>query len=343
MRKFQKKRFYWFSRYLVGIILAGMAVYPCILSAADGQGASRDEKLINRKVLILNFVNTRNSTDYAYLENSIPDSFLDPLDRTKSFEMLPRSIWEKLVADSKFKKEDAYKEDAAIEAGKFSGADVVIIGSFAALTDKVQIFAKAIELSSGRVMVSRTSSAPLDNTMFDSINKLTTEMTSQMKEKLPPLPQKTITVEREKYVTKMNVTYGGMVWRTLLVPGLGHVYANQWRGWVYMPLWAGTAGAFVYGVINESIQKSAYVNASSGLEAKYTAYDNARLMRNFSLLAVLGVYAVTMGDILITGNAHTTTGQTSLNNGVSMLPERNLEMFLTADLDGFRADIQKKW
>ena len=50
----------------------------------------------------------------------------------------------------------------------------------------MEIFSKAIELSSGRVMVSRNISVKLDNQMFESIKKLTEDMSDQMKDKLPP-------------------------------------------------------------------------------------------------------------------------------------------------------------
>ncbi|MDH4263797.1 MAG: CsgG/HfaB family protein [Spirochaetia bacterium] len=328
--------------YFIWIVLLAAATVTTF--AVDATGSTADEKLVNRKVLILDFVNSKNSPDYMYLENSIPDAFLDPLDRTKSFELLSRSIWQKMLNENKFKKEDAYREEAAIDAGKFAGADVVIIGSFAALTDKMQIFAKAIELSSGRVMVSRNASAPLDNNMFDTINKLTVEMSAQMKEKLPPLPQKIITIEREKYITitkeeqKSSLeepTYGGMIWRTAVAPGWGHIYANQWRGWVYMPLWVASAGTFVFGIIDTGAKEAAYKSATSGLESKYASYNNARKLRNFSLLAVLGVYAVSIGDILITGNHYAA--------GKSMLKSQTLNFSLEPDLEGFRATIGKKW
>jgi len=183
------------------VLLCQVVVVPCIISVPNNQETGKSETLVNRRVIILEFVNAKNSADYKYLEESIPDSFADPLSRTKSFELLDGSFWRKLLDAKIYSKEDAWRETSAIEAGKLAGADVVIIGKFVAFVDHMEIFCKAIELSSSRVMVSRNKSAPLDNNMFDAVKKLTEEISIEMKEKLPPLPQRIITQERIKYVT----------------------------------------------------------------------------------------------------------------------------------------------
>jgi TolB-like protein len=121
-------------------------------SSIFSEEVNENKTLVNRRVLILDFVNVRNSEDYSYLEDSLPESFLDPLSRTKSFELLPRTIWGKYVSEKTFQKKDAYKENIAIDAGKKAGADVVLIGQYIALEDRIQIFAKAIELSTGRLV-----------------------------------------------------------------------------------------------------------------------------------------------------------------------------------------------
>jgi TolB-like protein len=315
---------------------------------------SPKETLINRRVLILDFVNTQKAVDFSYLENSIPDSLLSPLDKTRSFEILKRSLWKDLVDQEKFKPADAYNESKAILAGKACGADVVVIGSFVALNDRIRIFARAIELSSGRIMVSRDISAPLDNYIFETISKLTDEISVEMKEKLPPLPQQVITVEREKYITiektvepagtgrdlpmqdtsTASITYGGMIWRTLVVPGLGHVYAKQWRGWVYMPLWAGSTGAFVYSIFDFMAKEEAYQNATSDFESKYAEADAARKFRFYSMAAVMSVYAISLLDIMITGGGYVPVKPQTLNT---------ISFSIETNLDGFSAVVNRKW
>jgi len=271
---------------------------------AQAKKDTAGDKLINRRILILDFVNTRNTDEYAYLEKSIPDSFLDPLDRTKSFELLPRSIWHKYVMEARFAKEDAYKEQSAIEAGKLAGADVVIMGSFTALKDKMQIFANAIELSSGRVMVSRNASAPLSNNMFDAITKLSREMSEQMKEKLPPLPQRIIMVEREKYIADPGrgvITKEGMIWRNLVMPGWGQLYAHEWRGWVYTGLWGTGLGLFTVFLTDYFQKEQAYLTATDLLQTKYDAYAASGRLVGYSIIGIGSVYLVSILDSVIFG------------------------------------------
>ena len=257
--------------------------------------------LIKRRVLILDFVNIKKSEDYSYLEQSIPDSFLDPLDKTKSFELLSRSLWNKLRKQLKYTKEDAYDQGKAIEAGRRAPADVVVMGSYTVIGSKMQINASAIDLSSGRAMVSRSTVTPVTGSMFQAINKLAKSMAEEMKEKLPPLPQQYIVKERIKYVKEEAVTTGGIILRTLAVPGWGHLYSHRPRGWIYTGLWVGSLGFLSYGIINELTTKTAYESAdvTSDLNTLYNTYNDAHYLRVYATYAIVGIYAITMLDAII--------------------------------------------
>ncbi|MDH4199283.1 MAG: hypothetical protein OEV66_02795 [Spirochaetia bacterium] len=156
-------------------------------------------KLVNRRVLILDFVNSNNSKDHEYLETSIPDTFPGALNKTRSFELLSRSIWREMLQNQKVQKSDAYDDKIAVQMGESQKADVVVMGSFAASKDTIIIITRVLEVSSSRIMVSRTKITKIDNSIFESIKALAQELSAEMKEKLPPLPQQVITRERVKY------------------------------------------------------------------------------------------------------------------------------------------------
>jgi len=167
-----------------------------------------------------------------YLESSIPESFLDPLDRTKAFEILKRSIWAKFVKDGKFKPEDAFSEDTAIEAGKLAEADVVLIGSFAPQKDNMVIFAKAVDMETGRIIITRNKSMPLDNSMFSAIQKLADEMSYDMTQKLAPLARK----NAKKSEQQIQEETMSVLWRNAVLPGLAN-FTTTSREAGFMPVY----------------------------------------------------------------------------------------------------------
>lgn len=282
--------------------LISLALILCamIFSNAAFAAEAKKPQLVKRRVVILDFVNTQKAADFTYLEDTIPDSFLEPLDKTRNFELLPRSEWKKLIESGGFKKEDAAREDTATKAGKKLEADVVVIGSYATLNDHMQIFAKAVEIPSGRIILTRTKSVPLDSYMFDSISKLAEEMSFIMKDKLPPMEQKVIT----HVIRDTTITFSGMMWRNALLPGLGHTYAGQKRGWAYMGFWGASVGAMTYFFIDYGVKLKEYQNAANGLEAKYAAANFSSKMRGYTLVALIAVYAVNLTDTLLSGRSY---------------------------------------
>ena len=257
--------------------------------------------LIKRKVLILDFVNTQNSENYTYLEKSIPDAFLDPLDKTKSFELLSRSLWKKLRKKHRFHKNDANDEEKAIKAGMYAPSDVVVIGSFAVIGNKIQINSRAIELSSKRVIVSRSVTSKLTGNLFGAITKLSNNMAKEMKKKLPPLPQRVIIKERGKYMKGEKITTAGIIIRNLAIPGWGHRYSNRNRGWVYTALWIGGVGFLGYSIFDETEKKTRYENgtASDDLDTMYNEYNEAHKLTYYAIYGLIGVYSVALLDGII--------------------------------------------
>ncbi|MDH5720670.1 MAG: hypothetical protein OEZ13_08640 [Spirochaetia bacterium] len=283
-----------------------------IVAKLSGKKVKEPEKLLNRRVVILDFVNTQKREEYNYLAVSIPDAFLDPIQKTKSFDLLNRNVWQKQMKENKYNPHEAYDEDIAIKVGAKAQADVVVIGSFSLIGNQMQMVSKAIQISSQRIMVTKTKLTGVDSNMFTAISQLADEMSSEMKKALPPLPQKVLVQERIKFIEAGRRTYMGMIIRTAAAPGWGHLYADNWRGWVYMPLWAGSLGLFAYAAMDYSAKDKAYQSATSGLEKAYSDMNSAFLLRNYAFLGVLSMYAVSLADIFIFGKSYETV---AMNHG----------------------------
>lgn len=281
------------------IISVSIVVSFLLPAFSQAKETYKSAKKINRRVLILDFYNVNQNENYAYLSNSIADAFQDPLDKTKIFELLKRSLWSQMLTKGKFVKRDAYNEDRAVAAGKAVQADVVLTGSFSVVKDFIKMTAKAIEVSSGRVMVNRSRTSRLTGNIFNAIDLLAKDMAARMKNKLPPLEQRII-------IKETPVTYSGIIWRSAIIPGWGHYYAKSWRSYLYFGLWLGSASAFGYFVYDTADKKSIYEKADSGLQEKYDAYNEASKNRAVFSYVFAGVYVLAIADAILFGKKYVT-------------------------------------
>jgi len=183
---------------------------------------------IRRRVLILDFVNQQKSDRVDYLSASIADAYLEPLGKTKKFELLSRSESSRYLAQLNLKAGDTFNEDIAVRLGEAAHADVVVIGNFVAIEPNINIQARAIDIAEKRVAVSRTKVAKLDATIFDTINAIATDMSSEMAAKLPPLAQRVVYQDAGFFTARDFIFHGvlnsGLTWgfeNKFLGPGFG--------------------------------------------------------------------------------------------------------------------------
>ncbi|HRP68090.1 MAG TPA: hypothetical protein PLY93_00970 [Turneriella sp.] len=175
--------------------------------------------LVPRRVLVLDFVNQANDKKSDYLSVSVAEALLDPLKQTGKFYLLPRDASvgpippkrrpedgsrydspngeslgtsSELRAGSTQKASITFDETEAVQIGKAADADVVVIGNFVSIGNRVQIQTKAVDVQTGQIAVAKTVSGKLDATIFDTIQKLATTMSQEMAVKLPPLPRREI-------------------------------------------------------------------------------------------------------------------------------------------------------
>lgn len=153
-------------------------------------GSLHAQVLVKRKVLILDFVN-KNKADQvnSYLVETIPDAMIDPLHATKSFEIQKRDAGKKIVLMKNVKADDLATEEVAISIAHELGADVVVIGSYLVNNNEMFFQARAIEVESGRLAVSKSQRGAIGSNMFGLIDKLAKDMATDMKSELPPIPQ----------------------------------------------------------------------------------------------------------------------------------------------------------
>ncbi|MBS0616606.1 MAG: hypothetical protein JSR44_00330 [Spirochaetes bacterium] len=155
----------------------------------------QEGNVIPRKVLVLDFVNQAKDTKSDYLSVSVAEALLDPLKKTGKFYLLPRASSTSPGINSGASG-STFDENAARERGRAVGADVVVIGNFVSVGDKVQIQTKAIDVHTGQIAVAKTASGKLDATVFDLIQSLANDMSTAMASALPPIPSQLVITQR---------------------------------------------------------------------------------------------------------------------------------------------------
>lgn len=92
-----------------------------------------------------------------------------------------------------------------------------------------------------------------------------------------------------------------MVGLTLLAPGAGHLYANQWRGGIYLSLAAVSAAGLLFGHFFYTSNYNAYQSAVADFDTFYNKAQDWKKVRAYSSYVLLATYAVALLDILLTG------------------------------------------
>lgn len=254
------------------------------------------------RILILDFVNQKHDAATRFLIQSIPNAFMKPLEETKSFDILDSQKGRALITTSGISADQLYDIATAVQLGKTLHADIVIIGNFVAIQNRVQVQTQAIEVASERVKVSESEVAISDSTIFGSIDALTERMSKKIKTEFTSVAAPVAPKPQRFYRRK---DYGLMVGLTAVAPGAGHLYAEQWRGGVYATLAVASGIGFIFGQIFYSSNSTAYQNTTTDFDKYYDRAQDWKKVRGYSSYVFLATYAIALFDILITGQSYT--------------------------------------
>ncbi len=153
-------------------------------------------------MLVLDFVNQAKDVKSDYLSVSVAEAMLDPLKKTGKFYLLPRtsdghtSTSSVSGSSALSLSKGTFDESEAIQRAKAAGADVVVVGIYVTVGDKVMIQTKALDVHTGQMAVAKTASGQLDATVFDLIQNLANGMSAAMASALPPLPRQIVVTQK---------------------------------------------------------------------------------------------------------------------------------------------------
>jgi hypothetical protein len=113
-----------------------------------------------------------------------------------------------------------------------------------------------------------------------------------------------------------NVTYSNMVLLGLVIPGAGHLYADQARGYFYLGTWLALGGLMAYTYGDYKAKYSDYDNAASGFSAKIDSANAAHKRYAYIGYTFIGFHLIAFIDILVTGQSYATAEDKTKYSGL---------------------------
>lgn len=182
------------------LLLVFSLLFFIVLVSLDGYSQTEEEnvssgELINRTVILLDFINAVGEEDYEYLSQSIPDSIRSALIQTEKFNLdTPREAVLDTAQDLGIPESNFFNSMDAVRIAEAMDADVVVIGKYQVLNEQLKVVTHALDLeSNGRIAASSDVDGSLEGIhIFDVIDKAAEDLATKMVEALPPIPQRVI-------------------------------------------------------------------------------------------------------------------------------------------------------
>jgi len=178
------------------------------------------EHLVNKNIVVLDFVNFTGNADYNYLSQTIPDAINAKLTQSNTFNIHPRSKVPIYIEKLKIEYNQINQDTNMLKVGEMIDADVVISGSFKVHDGIITIDIKAIEVISGRLTTQLRFEGKLDENIFDLIDNISNQANEVLVKDFKPEPPRykiikenvTSDIRNPKFLVKeAEPTYGGNI------------------------------------------------------------------------------------------------------------------------------------
>ncbi|MFZ5629597.1 MAG: hypothetical protein ACOY5B_10745 [Spirochaetota bacterium] len=158
----------------VAILIAGLGS----LSATE----------LKRRVLVLPFDNLQKNKDVAWMSDSIADNLKTDLLKSDRFEVLDVALLRKIDPAMQFQNLNATNASAF---ARRLNCEVAVVGRFTAQKDGRQLLvsfeAEGVDALEERSVVTLRQEARVDAGVFDKVERLASEISDELKQKLKPL------------------------------------------------------------------------------------------------------------------------------------------------------------
>jgi tetratricopeptide (TPR) repeat protein/DNA-binding winged helix-turn-helix (wHTH) protein len=169
---------------VLATLIVGGALTTFLMTRSAGRSSVTDVTLPSspgRKPLaVMHFDNQSGSPDLDWLREGLADMLIANFSRSKQLNVLSRQQLFILLERIGHRPADPIRLDDAIEIGRKSKAEVIVLGSFARLGDKIRINVSLYDTSNGQQTASETSVADRPEDILTQMDLLSFKLSNQL-------------------------------------------------------------------------------------------------------------------------------------------------------------------
>jgi TolB-like protein len=169
-----------------------------------------NDNMIKRNVLVVPFVNSSNDQDYNYLKETIIDAVKANLMNTNRFNLSNPVEINNMMRKMKIDNEKILEPSNAIKLAGLVKADIVVIGKYLAIDEKIMIQIQAIDVFTGETGIIMNEQGSLGINLLKLIDMVSKDLSIKMSLKFPEVDRTYFTemtrIMNEKNRIKFNFT-----------------------------------------------------------------------------------------------------------------------------------------
>ncbi len=142
--------------------------------------ANKEDKTINRTIMVMPVYNLKKSAEFEYLTDVIRDAIRAKLDQKNLFNFIDYNEIDEGIKKLKLKDADLINEKKGTDLALSFGADVIILTKYAIEGENIIIISQAYDMLNQQISVMSSVTGSTGVEIFNNIEKLTNDMSEKM-------------------------------------------------------------------------------------------------------------------------------------------------------------------
>lgn len=193
--------------------------------------------ITKQKIVVLNFKSINVDKN---LTEAIQENFLTILASTNKYQITERSQLDRIFEEMRLSSSDEFNEKDVLEIGRLAKAQIGFVGSLSKIGSRFTINIRALEISTGNILLARTENANSEDNLIDAIDNIVlqfdpdptpvkkAETKTDFKNESPELQEMYVKFIKQRNRAISSLVGGGIVASIFLpVSAALAVYANN--------------------------------------------------------------------------------------------------------------------